>query len=89
MSPTEQAASMLGAPVRRIGMSVLDWVATPARRAEAKRPVSALDGSFAPVGSVGDVCGYMPGETTAGGFVIVDFPETGAVLCHPYEITPA
>lgn len=60
------------------------WTESPAPyRARAKHRIYDTDGSFAKRGSIGTV------EDILDGYVMVDFPETGPILCDPKEITPA
>jgi hypothetical protein len=70
-------------------MTVENWIKQPAVYARATRRVYDVDGSYAKRGEVGAICDYLPGETSAGGYVVVDFPTTGPVLCWPNEIRPA
>lgn len=60
-----------------------------AYNAEAIRRVYDVDGAFAPRGSIGWVCDLLPHETSEGGYVVVDFPETGPMLCYPTEVRPS
>lgn len=68
--------------------TVEDWMATPASHARARRRIFDVSGTYAPRGEIGEVCDYLPAETSAGGYVVVDFPSTGPLLCWPCEITP-
>ena len=66
-------------------MTVDQWITHPAQLARATRRIYDANGCFASRGSMGEVCDYLPGD----GYVVVDFPDTGAVLCWPDEIAPA
>lgn len=67
-------------------MTIDDWIASPAHYAQATRRIHDADGSYARRGDVGEVCDYLPHETSAGGYVVVDFPATGPMLCDPRDI---
>jgi hypothetical protein len=69
--------------------TVQQWIDQPGNAARATRRIYEADGSFVSRGSIGDICDYLPHETSEGGYVVVDFPGTGAVLCAPDEICPA
>lgn len=69
-------------------MSVAEWAGSEQHSAEARQTIFAPDGSAAEEGAVGEVCDYLPSETSDGGYVVVDFPETGPLLCRPDEIGP-
>lgn len=56
-----------------------------ARHAQATKRVYDVDGSFAPRGSVGDICDRIDVD----GYLVVNFPETGPILCKPMEVRPA
>lgn len=71
-----------------LGRTVDDWIASPACHARATRRIHDVTGAVARRGDVGEVCDYLPHETSEGGYVVVDFPTTGPMLCYPNEITP-
>jgi hypothetical protein len=70
-------------------MTVEQWITSPGHFAQATRRIYDTDGTYAPRGSVGEICDYLPNETSSGGYLVVDFAETGPVLCWPNEIRPA
>lgn len=66
--------------------TMTDWISSPAHYAKATRRIHDTDGTFAKRGDVGEICDYLPEETSAGGYVVVDFAATGPTLCDPGEI---
>ena len=70
-------------------LDVEHWISSPARFARATRRIHDTDGAYASRDDLGEVCDYLPGETSAGGYVVVDFAATGPMLCDPNEIRPA
>lgn len=65
-------------------MDVQSWLASPAHYARATRRIHDADGACAKRGDVGAVCDV----DSIDGYVIVDFPATGPMLCEPAEIRP-
>lgn len=70
-------------------MRIEDWIASPSVHwARARRRIYDSDGSYAPRGSVGEVVDLLPYDAPEG-YVVVDFPETGPMLCYPSEVNAA
>lgn len=61
------------------------WLTSPAQYARAAWRIYDTDGAYARRGDVGAVCDI----DNVDGYVIVDFPATGPMLCDPNEISPA
>lgn len=64
--------------------TVEQWISSPAHYAQAARRIHDADGTVARRGDIGEVCDV----DTANGYVVVDFPMTGPMLCDPGEIRP-
>jgi hypothetical protein len=70
-------------------MNIDAWITHPGHAARATRRIYDISGDYAKRGDVGEVCDYLPDETSASSYVVVDFPATGPILCDPSEIRPA